>query len=361
MLKLQNISKSFGDIQAVKNLSLEINEGEIFVLLGPTGAGKTTTLKITAGLIKPDEGKVFMDKTDVSEVPPAFRDISFVFENYNLFPIYNVYDNIAFALRSKLLRKEESEIKKRIQAINKDLHIEGLMERPTSTLSGGETQRVALARALVRQAHLNLFDEPLSNLDLKLREELRVEFKELHKKYKSTAFYVTHDNDSALSVADRIGIISEGVLHQIDTPDNLLENPDSLTVAMLINYPAVNVLDCSLEGKSLNINGKTSFVELTSSEIDRIKEITDEKNFQIGLKPRSIKPDKDKSKLNFSGKVLHIEYQGYNKVVNLDFLGLTVRMVTNETVHKEYGEMLDFNFSKKDLFLFRKSNGKRVL
>lgn len=361
MLKLQNISKSFADVKAVRDISLQIKEGEIFVLLGPTGAGKTTTLKITAGLIKPETGTVFLDGKDVREVPPAFRDISFVFENYNLFPIYNVYDNIAFALRSKLLRVDNTEIERRVQSFSRDLHIEHLLDRPTSTLSGGETQRVALARALVRKAHLNLFDEPMSNLDLKLREELRVEFKELHKKYKSTIFYVTHDHDSAVSIADRIGIIYEGVLHQIDAPDTLIEDPSSITVASLINYPAINVIDCSLDGKELKVSGKQSIVSLTTAEIDAIRGITDETKFQLGLKPRSIRPGKETKNLSFSGKVLHTEYQGYNKVINLDLTGLIIRMVTNQVVHKEYGDTLDFNFAKKDVFLFSENTGKRVL
>jgi len=361
MLKLKNISKSFGDVQAVSNLSLEAREGEIFVLLGPTGAGKTTTLKIAAGLIAPDEGGVFINEKDVTEIPPAFRNISFVFENYNLFHIYNVYDNIAFALRSKLLQVDEAEIDKRVRSFSKDLHIEHLLDRPTNTLSGGETQRVALARALVREASLNLFDEPLSNLDLKLREELRVEFKELHKKYHSTIFYVTHDHDSAVSVADRIGIIFEGVLHQIDTPDNLIENPNHITVATLINYPTINIIDCSLDDNSLNINGKMSLVELSSSEMDKIRTQTTENDFRLGLKLKSIKLGKEQGNLNFSGKVLHTEYQGYNKVINIDFEGMTIRLATNEDVQMDYGEGIDFNFSKKDMFLFNKSSGKRIL
>ena len=361
MLQLKNVSKSFGDVQAVSNLSLEIQEREIFVLLGPTGAGKTTTLKIAAGLIKPDGGQVFINEKDVTEIPPAFRDISFVFEGYNLFHIYNVYDNIAFALRSKLLQVDETEIDKRVQDFSKELHIDHLLDRPTGTLSGGETQRVALARALVRKASLNLFDEPLSNLDLKLREELRVEFKELHKKYHSTIFYVTHDHDSAVSVADRIGIIYEGVLHQIDTPDNLIENPNHITVATLINYPTINILDCALVDHSLQVNHQMQLFELTSSDLDRINAQTTEKDFQAGLKLKSIKLGEEPGNLNFSGNVLHTEYQGYNKVVNIDFEGMTVRLITNEVVNLDFGEAVNFNFPRKDLFLFSKSSGERIL
>ena len=361
MLKLKNISKSFGDVPAVSNLSLEIQAGEIFVLLGPTGAGKTTTLKIAAGLIEPDEGGVFINDQDVTGIPPAFRNISFVFENYNLFHIYNVYDNIAFALRSKLLNVDKAEIDERVRDFSKDLHIEHLLDRPTGTLSGGETQRVALARALVRKASLNLFDEPLSNLDLKLREELRVEFKELHRKYHSTIFYVTHDHDSAVSVADRIGIIFKGALYQVDTPDNLIENPNHITVATLINYPTINTLNCSLEDHSLRFNHKMLLVELSSGELDKIRAQTTETDFQLGLKLKCIKIGKEPGNLNFSGTVLHTEYQGYNKVVNIDFEGMTIRLSTHEAVHMDYGESIDFNFSKNDMLLFSRKNGRRIL
>jgi multiple sugar transport system ATP-binding protein len=360
MVKLEHISKSYGEVKAVRDLTLAIEEGEIFVLLGPTGAGKTTTLKITAGLVKPDGGSVLFNGKDVSETPPAFRDISFVFENYNLFPIYNVYDNIAFALRSKLLRVENAEVDRRVRAFSKDLHISHLLDRHTGTLSGGETQRVALARALVRQAVLNLFDEPLSNLDLKLREELRVEFKELHKKYRSTIFYVTHDHDSAVSIADRIGIISDGVLYQVGEPDALIDDPNSVTVASLVNYPAINVLDCTLSGRDVSLGGKTRLFELAASEIDAIKRQSASTEFRVGIKPRSISIGKHKSKLNFSTKVLHIEYQGYNKVINVDMLGTVVRLLTNEKVSKEYGDALDVSFARKDLFLFNKADGMRV-
>jgi multiple sugar transport system ATP-binding protein len=361
MLELKNVSKSFGDVQAVSDLSLEIQEREIFVLLGPTGAGKTTTLKIAAGLVKPDAGQVYISGSDVTEVPPAFRDISFVFEGYNLFHIYNVYDNIAFALRSKLLQIDEGEIDRRVRDFSRDLHIDHLLDRPTGTLSGGETQRVALARALVRKASLNLFDEPLSNLDLKLREELRVEFKEIHKKYHSTIFYVTHDHDSAVSVADRIGIIYEGVLHQIDTPDNLIKNPNHITVATLINYPTINIMDCSLENHWLQVNHQLPLVELISAELDQIHSQTAEKDFQVGLKLKSIKLGEASDRLNFSGKVLHTEYQGYNKVVNIDFEGMTIRLITNEAVDLDFGEKVNFNFAREDIFLFGKSSGKRIL
>ncbi len=361
MLELRDVCKRFGEVQAVQDLSLTIREGEIFVLLGPTGAGKTTTLKITAGLIRPDSGQVLINGKDMTEAPPVFRNISFVFENYNLFPIYNVYKNIAFALKSRVMKLDEGEIDRRIRAVGADLHIEHLLDRPTQTLSGGETQRVALARALVRQAEFNLFDEPLSNLDLKLREELRVEFRELHKRHRSTTFYVTHDHDSAVSVADRIGILHEGRLHQVGTPDSLIESPRDITVATLINYPAINLLDCRLRGKTLVLNGDTTLMELKPQEIERITGKTGESEFSAGIKPGSIKPGSLKGCLSFTAKVLHIEYQGYNKIVNLEFSGGTVRLRTNQTVRKRYGESIDFSFDRNEVFLFSRKTGERIL
>jgi multiple sugar transport system ATP-binding protein len=360
MLELRGISKSYGEVQAVQDLSLTIESGEIFVLLGPTGAGKTTTLKMVAGLVPPDQGQVFIKGEDVTQAPPVFRNISFVFENYNLFPIYNVYENIAFALKSKVMKLDSAEINRRIRAVAGDLHIEHLLDRPTQTLSGGETQRVALARALVRQAEINLFDEPLSNLDLKLREELRVEFKELHKRHHSTTFYVTHDHDSAVSVADRIGILYDGRLHQVDTPDALIENPRDMVVASLINYPAINVLECTIRGKTLLMNGGSVLMELTDEQMSEING-ADEGRLNAGIKPRSIQIGSRQGALNFTGKVLHIEYQGYNKIVNLEFSGGTLRLRTNQTVHKKYGDTLDVSFGREDIFLFSGKSGERLL
>jgi multiple sugar transport system ATP-binding protein len=361
MLRIEGISKTYGAIKAVDNLDLHVREGEIFVLLGPTGAGKTTTLKITAGLVEPDGGKIFIGGSDVSSIPSAFRNISFVFETYNLFPIYNVYDNIAFALRSKLLRVEESEIKTRIGRIAQDLHITHLLDRETKTLSGGETQRVALARALVRQASLNLFDEPLSNLDLKLREELRVEFKELHKRYQSTIFYVTHDHDSAVSVADRIGILHDGILQQVDVPDNLIQDPRNLVVASLINYPAINLIDCRCTNGNLAVDARTPIFEITAEDRDRINRLGDPSFLKLGLKPKDVRLAPASGSVKFTAKVLHTEYQGYNKVVNLEIFGTTLRLITSEPVRKDFGDPLDIYISRESTFLFNGQNGERIL
>ena len=361
MLKLESVHKTFGDIQAVQNLDLAINEKEIFVLLGPTGAGKTTTLKIAAGLVKPERGRVLIENNEVTQVPAAFRNISFVFESYNLFPIYNVYENIAFALKSKLYRQDKAEIEKRIRFVSQDLHISHLLDREISTLSGGEVQRVALARALVRQAKINLFDEPLSNLDLKLREELRVEFKELQKKYQATIFYVTHDHDSAVSIADRIGILFEGVLYQVDTPDNLSNNPNNIIVATLINYPAVNIIECFLRDQTIYMGTNTSLVALSDPEIAAIRKQTSENEFQIAIKPQAIRIGKHEHYIHFAGKFLHVEYQGYNKVVDLDLEGFIIRALTTENIHSTFGTTIDISFSKGDLFLFNKRDGKRII
>ncbi|MBD3307836.1 ATP-binding cassette domain-containing protein [candidate division KSB3 bacterium] len=362
MVTLEGISKAFGKIQAVQQLDLTIQEKEIFVLLGPTGAGKTTTLKITAGLVPPDQGKVWIGENEVTQVPAAFRDVSFVFESYNLFPVYNVYKNIAFALRSKLYRQDEAEIERRIRLVSQDLHISHLLNRNISTLSGGEVQRVALARALVRQAQINLFDEPLSNLDLKLREELRVEFKELQKKYQTTIFYVTHDHDSAVSVADRIGILYNGILYQVDTPHNLNKNPNNLVVANLINYPAVNILECVIEGNTLSISPQnTPLIEFSEAEMEKIRSQTTARDVHIAIKPQDINIGTQPDQINLAGKFLHVEYQGYNKVVNVDVGGVTIRALTTENIHSTFGTAIDIHFPKDALLLFEKQDGKRIV
>jgi multiple sugar transport system ATP-binding protein len=170
---------------------------------------------------------------------------------------------------------------------------------------------------------------------------------------------VTHDHDSAVSIVDRIGILHEGVLHQIDTPENLINNPLHINVASLINYPTINVLDCRLAGKKLNADS-TLLYELTDAELNDIQKVTDKKDFQFGLKPRNIKMGKEKNQLSSSGKVLHTEYQGYNKVINIDLFGSNIRMITNETVHEEYGDEIDIYFAKKDVLLFGRDNVKRI-
>ena len=218
-ITIQNMSKHFGDVIAVDKLNLEIDEQEFLTLLGPSGCGKTTTLNIIAGLEEPTEGQVFFDDQDVTHIPPEQRNIAMVFQTYALYPHMRVFDNIAFGLRMRKVAGDQ--IKARVIEAAQAMEIENLMDRKPRQLSGGQRQRVALARAIVRDPRLFLLDEPLSNLDAKLRITMRTELKRLHAELEKTFVYVTHDQEESMIMSDRIAILNEGKLQQLDSPEKI--------------------------------------------------------------------------------------------------------------------------------------------
>jgi len=239
---LVEVGKSYGAVEAVRDLSLSIAHGEFVVLLGPTGAGKTTTLRLIAGLERPDRGNVLIQGRTVTGEVPAERDVAFVFQQYSLYPHLTVYDNLAFPLRSPARRMDEKAIRRRIQQVSELLHIEQKLGNRATALSGGEMQRVAIGRALVREPAVYLMDEPLSSLDAKLRAELRLELKRIQRELGTTILYVTHDQIEAMTMADRIGVMNEGVLIQLGTPREIYERPNSAYVASRLGTPAINLL-----------------------------------------------------------------------------------------------------------------------
>ena len=245
-VSLRHASKRFGHIQAVRDLSLVINDGEFVVLLGPSGAGKTTTLRLITGLESPDQGSISINGRDVTRDPPGSRDIAFVFQQYSLYPHLTVYDNLAFPLRSPAHRVPESTIRKRVQQTAELLHIAGKLENRATRLSGGEMQRVAIGRALVRDPAIYLMDEPLSSLDAKLRAELRLELKRIQVELGATILYVTHDQVEAMTMASRIGVIKDGELLQLGTPREIYENPLNRYVASRLGTPQINFLPARL-------------------------------------------------------------------------------------------------------------------
>jgi multiple sugar transport system ATP-binding protein len=241
-IHLQGIHKHFGAVQALAGIDLEIADGEFFVLLGPSGAGKTTTLRVIAGLEKPDSGRVRMNGHDMAAAAPAQRDCAFVFQQYSLYPHLSVFDNIAFPLRAPMRRLPAIEVRQRVERVAATLHIEHKLQRKATELSGGEMQRVAIGRALVREPHVYLMDEPLSSLDARLREELRVELKRLQRASGATVVYVTHDQVEATTLADRIAILEAGRIRQVGTPQAIYEAPESVQVAQRLGSPAINLL-----------------------------------------------------------------------------------------------------------------------
>ena len=256
-VRLDSVSKRFGSHTALGGLDLEIVSGEFFVLLGPTGAGKTTTLRLIAGLDAPSGGSISIDGEDVSGRSAAERDVALVFQYYSLYPHYTVRQNLEFPLKSKVRRLSPAEIAGRVAKASKTLRIEHLLERRTDRLSGGEMQRVSIGRAIVREPRVFLMDEPLSNLDAKLREILRAELKDLQMKLGATFLYVTHDQVEAMSMGDKVGVLNGGRLIQVGSPQQIYNRPHDTFVAAFVGSPAMNLHRARVaEGRAIVVPGK---------------------------------------------------------------------------------------------------------
>ena len=240
----EHVWKRFGDVVAVNDLTIHVDDKEFLVFVGPSGCGKTTSLRLLAGLEEISEGQILIADRIVNDVPPKDRDIAMVFQSYALYPHMSVYDNMAFGL--KLRKTPKDEIERRVQEAGGILGIEHLLDRKPKQLSGGQRQRVAVGRAIVREPAVFLFDEPLSNLDAKLRVQTRAEISKLHKRLATTFIYVTHDQVEAMTMASRIAVMKDGVLQQVDSPQSLYDHPDNIFVAGFIGSPSMNFFDATL-------------------------------------------------------------------------------------------------------------------
>ncbi|NRG19004.1 ABC transporter ATP-binding protein [Rhizobiales bacterium] len=265
---LARVTKRFGETLAVDNADLTVANGEFMVLLGPTGAGKTTLLRLIAGLETPDSGKVTIGGSDVTVLAPAMRDVAFVFQQYSLYPHYTVFENLAFPLRAPGRRMGEQAIRKRVSEIAEMLRIGHKLKNKATQLSGGEMQRVSIGRALVREPNVFLMDEPLSSLDAKLREDLRVELKRIQRDLGATIVYVTHDQLEAMTLADRIGILDKGKLVQVDEPRTIYERPATVYAAQRLGSPQINLLPAGRLGLTPgNANAITAGVRPEDVEV----------------------------------------------------------------------------------------------
>jgi multiple sugar transport system ATP-binding protein len=300
-IALHGVAKRFGDVQAIRDLSLAIDEGEFVVILGPSGAGKTTLLRLVAGLERPDRGTVSIGGRDVTRLPPAARDVAFVFQQYSLYPHLSVYANLAFPLRSPAHRFSEDEIRKRVNAIAEKLRIQDKLQNRATRLSGGEMQRVAIGRALVRQPQVYLMDEPLSSLDAKLRADLRVELKRIQMEFGATVLYVTHDQVEAMTMASRIGVLSDGALLQLGSPREIYEQPNSVYVAARLGAPQINLLPAeflsgfAMPSGATTIGVRTEHVLISDAgggdlpaRVSRVEHLGDQTHVHLDVQGRSL-------------------------------------------------------------------------
>ncbi len=356
-ISLKNIYKIYaGDVTAVSDFNLEIEDKEFIILVGPSGCGKSTTLRMIAGLEEISKGELYIGDRLVNDVPPKDRDIAMVFQNYALYPHMTVYKNMAFGL--ELRKTPKDEIEKRVREAARILDIEHLLDRKPKALSGGQRQRVALGRAMVRNPAVFLLDEPLSNLDAKLRTAMRTEIIKLHQKLGTTFIYVTHDQTEAMTMGDRIVVMKDGFIQQVDTPQNLYDNPCNMFVAGFIGSPQMNLLDATLlkEGKDFYVDLDGDKLLIDASKVNETMEKYVGKTIKAGIRPEDIKDDEEfltknpnsqitanveVSELMGSEIYLYLTYKGYK---------LTARVLPTSTAKNGNDVKVAINTKKLHLF-----------
>jgi multiple sugar transport system ATP-binding protein len=349
-VELRQLTKHFGPTVALQDVSFTIDDGEFFILLGPTGAGKTTTLRIIAGLTRQDEGSVWFDGEPIDNLVPAERDVAFVFQQYSLYPTMTVYDNLAFPLRSPIRRTPEGEIKEQVKNTADILRITHLLDRKTAQLSGGEMQRVSIGRAIIRKPQLFLMDEPLSNLDAKLREALRIELEHIQKTEGSTTLFVTHDQVEALTMADRIAVLREGSIIQIGTPHDIYDRPASTFVAQLVGTPRINLLPAVRENGRLHIHD--SSIEVVLDKNADLPPVC-----QLGVRPEDVRPHPDGE---FAGQIALLEPLGVETILHIKNGSQTLLSSESGMTRWRIGDTVRFNIERHRLHYFD-PDGERII
>ncbi len=356
---LRGIVKRFGKTIAVNGIDLDIRDGEFIVLLGPSGCGKTTTLRIIAGLEKPDEGKVLFGDRDVTYLPPRERNVSMVFQSYAIWPHMKVYDNIAFPLKIKKFPKEE--IDKRVKWAAELLQISELLDRYPHQLSGGQRQRVAVARAIVVEPDVLLMDEPLSNLDALLRVKMRSELKKLQRRIKVTTIYVTHDQVEAMTMGDRIAVMNKGKIQQVGTPEEIYLRPANVFVAGFVGTPQMNFFDASVEvkDKEVVLDAGDFKVVLTEEYVPLLKEYGG-KTVIVGIRPEHIYPKghlpSTAKKISWiKGVVDFVEALGSDTILHLN-TGKRILVVKISGSHRyEIGSTVEVALDLSNIHVFDKN------
>lgn len=349
-VRIENVTKKFGDVLGVSELNLAIKPGEFFTFLGPSGCGKTTTLRMIAGFYYPTTGKVYFDHRDVTMLQPNRRNIGMVFQNYALFPHMTVDENIAFGLQVRKLPK--ADIKQKVDRIRGLVHLAQYGHRKINELSGGQQQRVALARALVIEPDILLLDEPLSNLDAKLREETRFEIKRIQSELGVTTIYVTHDQTEAMSMSDRIMVMEAGIVKQIGTPQEIYHKPNNRFVATFIGE--TNMLEMkvtSIDGEVITVESKDGLVlrGLTSSFAKHLTANVDD-TIYVSIRPESFQAGPGDNTIK--GSIEFVEFTGLsvNYIVNINGTSLKAMIINGGSTMKEVGEEIELHIPPRNLY-----------
>jgi ABC-type sugar transport system ATPase subunit len=343
-LTLQGIGKRFGRVEALRRVDLEVSEGEFCVLLGPSGCGKSTLLAVIAGLVAPDQGSILFDGQAVDHLTPAERDVAMVFQSYALYPHMTVAENMGFGLRMRKVPKPE--IRASVENAARLLGIEKLLDRKPRDLSGGQRQRVAMGRAIVRRPNLFLLDEPLSNLDARLRASVRLELKRLHQQVRGTVIYVTHDQVEAMTLGDRVVVMGEGCIHQVDTPERIYDRPQSTFVARFIGSPEMNLY----QGRILHTNGGVCF-RGRGFELDLGPAVIPEGDTELGVRPEDVQVAAEHASL--SARVDLVNPAGSERIVHA-FLGdERIAFSIPKDRRLEPGDQVQIAISPKKIHLFR--------
>lgn len=364
---LKGIRKIYpGNVMAVKGFDMDIADKEFIVLVGPSGCGKTTTLRMIAGLEEISEGELYIGDKLVNDVPPKDRDIAMVFQNYALYPHMTVYENMAFGLKLKKVPK--AEIDERVKNAAKILEIEHLLDRRPKALSGGQRQRVALGRAIVREPKVFLMDEPLSNLDAKLRVQMRTEISKLHKRLETTFIYVTHDQTEAMTMGTRIVIMKDGEIQQIDSPQNAYDRPNNLFVAGFIGSPQMNFLTAEVVANGDSVELKLGDGSIINMAEERQKMLRENgyinKKVHLGIRPENLHDSEvDPLTSNFGtikGKVEVAELMGSETYLYLSIAGqqLTARVDSHSRMRT--GDTVELQFHRDKIHLFDMETEKAI-
>jgi sn-glycerol 3-phosphate transport system ATP-binding protein len=353
-VELHDVHKSFGRTEVIKGVTTAIAEGEMRVVLGPSGCGKSTVLRMIAGLEAVTAGTIRIGPRVVNELEPKDRDIAMVFQNYALYPHMSVYDNMAYGLRNRGTSK--SEIESRVRDAARILGLDELLERKPRQLSGGQRQRVAMGRAIVREPAAFLFDEPLSNLDAKLRVQMRIEIKQLHQRLNTTGIYVTHDQVEAMTLGDRLMVMNAGQVEQIGTPIEVYERPASVFVAGFIGSPGMNLLDATITG-----DGQGVLVDGSRLDLRRPRPDQAHRPVILGLRPEHLAPRRDQAG-GLPIEVTLVEMLGADTVVHgqVPSSGAALTLRLHGTSRVAEGDRLELSIEPEHLHLFDPPTGRRL-